>query len=141
MERDQAHHACFLARGKEMQCAACNVTLLSVMPHEWAIPCISDCTMAIGCLLQDFIRKELEGLSPLDKVRLGGDLADHKTGCYIFYSRSPNREESRALFDAWHVLASWLCIPPTARRRLQRKLCASRMRDGGGWGSMKRSCG
>ena len=35
---DHAHHACFLAGGKSLQCAACSVTPLLVMPREWVFP-------------------------------------------------------------------------------------------------------
>ena len=116
MERDQAHHTCFLAGGKSLQCAGCSVTPLLVMPGHWVIPCILHCTMAIGRLRQDFIRKESEALSAADKMCLEGDLADHKTRCSIFHSRSPDGEESRALFDAWLVLARRLRIPTMARK-------------------------
>ena len=49
MERDQASHACFLAKGKSLLCF-CSVTPLLVMPRQWVIPCILHCTMAIGRL-------------------------------------------------------------------------------------------
>ena len=79
------------------------------MPREWVIPCILHRTM--GCLQQDVIRKEAEGLFAAHKALLEGDLADHKTPCSIFYSRSSDGEESGALFDAWPVLAHRLRIP------------------------------
>ena len=116
MERDQAHHACFLAGGKSLQCVGCSVTPLLVMPRQWVVPCVLHCTMAIGCLPQDFIRKESEGLSAADKIHLEGHHGDHKTACSIFDFRSLDGEESRALFDAWPVLARRLCIPTTARK-------------------------
>ena len=101
MEWDRAHHACFLAGRKSLHCAGCSVTPLLVMPRQWVIPCILHCTMAIGRLRQDFIRKESEGLRAADTIRQEGDLADHKTGCSIFQSQFPDGEESRAMFDAW----------------------------------------
>ena len=91
MEREQAHHACFLAGGKSLHCAGCSVTPLLVVPRLWVMSCILHCTMAICGPQQDFIRKELEGLSAADKIRLKGNLADHNRGCSIFHSRSPDR--------------------------------------------------
>ena len=80
------------------------------------MPCILHRTMAIGRLQQDFARKESEGIATADKVPLEGDLADNKTRCSIFHSRSPDGEESRALFNAWPVLTCQLRIPTTARK-------------------------
>ena len=116
MERDQAHHTCFLAGGKSLRCAACSEIPYHVMPGRWVIRCILHCTMVIGRLQEDFIRKESEALTAADKIRLEGDLVDHKTGCFIFHSRSLDRGESRALFDPWPVLARRLPIPTTARK-------------------------
>ena len=56
---------------------------LRLMPREWVIPCILHCTMVIGRVQQNFGRKDVEGLFAADKVRIEGDLADHKTGCSI----------------------------------------------------------
>ena len=50
MERDQTHHACFLACGKSLQIAGCSVTPFLVIPQQRVIPCIMHCTMAIGRL-------------------------------------------------------------------------------------------
>ena len=72
--------------------------------------------MTIGRLQQDFIRKESEGLSGADKIRLQGALGHHKTGCSMFHSRSPDGEELSTLFDACPVLARQLRIPTTARK-------------------------
>ena len=110
MERDHAQHACFLAGGKSLQCAGFSVSLLLVMHREWVIPCILHCTTAIARLQPNFIRKESEGLSVAEKVRV----AEHKTRCYTCHSPSPDGEESRALFDAWPVPARRLRVLTTA---------------------------
>ena len=78
MERDKAHHTCFLGR-RVIGVCGCSVTMLLVMPREWVILCILHCSMAIGRLQRDFIRKESATLSAIDKVRLEGHLADHNT--------------------------------------------------------------
>ena len=50
MQRNEAHHACFLDGGKSLRCAGCSVTPLLVMPRQSVIPCILHCTMAISRL-------------------------------------------------------------------------------------------
>ena len=71
-------HASWLG-GKSLQCAGASLTPLLVMPRQWVIPCILHCTIAIGRLQHNFIRRELEGLSTTGKIRLEGHLGDHET--------------------------------------------------------------
>ena len=79
MERDQVHQACVLAGGKSLHYSGCGLTPPLVRARDRVILCILYCTMAMGRLHQDFIKKEGEGPFAADMVRLDGDLADHTT--------------------------------------------------------------
>ena len=55
MEDDEAHYTAFLIGTPFLQVACCSMHRILEWPHVSAVPCILHLTMAMGCLLGEFV--------------------------------------------------------------------------------------
>ena len=64
MEGDEAHYTAFLLGTPSLQAAGCSTERILKLPRAWVVLCILHLTMAMGCLLGEFVDREARLVTP-----------------------------------------------------------------------------
>ena len=110
MQGDEANYTAFLLGTPSLQAAGCSTQRILKLPRAWVVLCILHLTMAMGCLLGEFVDREARSVTPALRQDLQVLVSERHAGWSVYGSASPDGEETANFFDAWPDIARCLGI-------------------------------
>ena len=116
MEGGEANYTAFLLVKPSLQAAGCNTQRILKLPRALVVLCISHLTMAMGCLLGEFVNREARSVTLALRQDPQVLLSERRAGWSVYGSVSPDGEETANFFDAWPDIAKCLGIRPSTAK-------------------------
>ena len=116
MEGDEANYTGFLLGAPSLQAAGCSTQPIFNLPRAWVVLCILHLTMAMGCLLGEFVDREARSVTRALRQDLQVLLSERRASWSVYGLASPDGEETANFFDAWPSFAKCLGIRPSTAK-------------------------
>ena len=98
LEGDEAYYTAFLLGTPSLQAAGCSMQRILELPRAWVVLRILHLTMAMGCLLGEFVDREARRITHSLRQDLQTLLSERRAGWSIFGSASSDGEETDNFF-------------------------------------------